>query len=76
MTELKMYELKRPDSLFVKHSKEDLEKLKSETHESDYEVDCPNCGAIAQGTGIFDGLGDLIKNKFVECHKCDWDQAS
>ena len=69
-------ELLDPDSLFVRRKREDIEKLKNQTFEQDYEVDCPNCGAIAQGTGIFNGLGDLVKNKFVECLKCDWDQAS
>lgn len=69
-------ELLDPDSIFVRHKREDIDKLKKETHERDYEDTCPNCGSTAHGTGIFDGFGDLIKNKFIECTNCGWDQAS
>jgi hypothetical protein len=42
-----------------------------------YTMDCPACNAPAEGEGVFcNETGELLKNNFVQCTKCDWNQAS
>jgi hypothetical protein len=62
------------ENLFVKQRYKDRPR---ETYTDNYTMDCPACNAPAEGEGVFfSDSGELIKNNFVQCTKCDWHQAS
>jgi hypothetical protein len=61
---------------------------KEESYIGEYDMDCPECnhsitgqGVLATGiqiksTGYKPAPGELLKNKFIECPHCGWNQAS
>ena len=64
-------------------SKEEIENLFAKRdkprsgYTDTYTMDCPACNAPAEGEGVFcNETGELLKNNFVQCTKCDWNQAS
>lgn len=62
------------ENLFVKEKDKPTYK---ETYKDSYTMDCLACNATAEGEGVFcSQTGELLKNNFVQCTKCDWNQAS
>jgi len=46
-------------------------------YNDDYTIDCPACNSPATGTGVFcEETKELLKNNYIACTRCDWDQAS
>lgn len=59
-----------------------------ESYVGEYDMDCPECGTALTGTGVIatgvpikstgyqPSKGEVLKNKYIGCLKCGWDQAS
>ena len=58
----------------------------AESYESEYDEECPVCDGTAYGSGIFStgkklehyqpSEHELLKNIYIECPDCGWNQAS
>lgn len=65
------------ESLFVSHGSPVKSKTGARSGYTDtYTMDCIVCNAPAEGEGVFcNETGELLKNNFVQCTKCDWNQV-